>query len=61
MKKWYLSKTLWVQLLITVGVVFATIGKPEIAEWIKGHLIESTSFWAFVNIVLRKITSEEIG
>ncbi len=61
MKKWYLSKTLWVQFLATAIVVFSTIGKPEIGEWIKGHLVESSSFWAVVNIIVRKFTNEEVA
>ena len=49
MKKWYLSKTLWANLIALVSV-FGLEVTPE----------ETTAILAVVNIILRIITKEEL-
>lgn len=52
MKPWYLSKTLWTNLILgTLGVLFPSLVKPELVA----------ALLATVNIVLRFISKDEIG
>lgn len=59
-KKWYQSKTIWINALTLIGSGLAAITSgdaiaenPEVAAVISGAV-------ALINIILRKITKQEI-
>lgn len=59
-KKWYQSKTIWINALTLIGSGLAAITSgdlisenPEIAAVVSGAV-------ALINIILRKITKQEI-
>jgi len=53
MKKWYRSKTLWVNAIAVVGILVQSItGKEIINAELQGGIL------AVVNVVLRTVTSE---
>lgn len=58
-KAWYLSKTLWVQVLGVVAMLLAA-RFPSGAEFIKSNFTELGAGWAIVNMVLRTITKDQI-
>lgn len=53
MKKWYLSKTLWFNLLAIIPVFI-----PGFAEYITPE--NQVKLIAFVNLVLRMVTKEQL-
>jgi len=55
-KKWYTSKTIWVNLVALAGAVVVAYGLPE-AQWpaIAGALL------ATLNLMLRLVTGESIA
>jgi inactivated superfamily I helicase len=54
-KPWYLSKTLWVQVLAIVAIVV-----PSSAEFIKEYFSELGMGWALINMILRLVTKDKI-
>jgi hypothetical protein len=58
-KKWYLSKTILVNILMGFAMIVAVIS-PSAADFIKQYFAEAGLGWAFVNIILRAITKQEI-
>lgn len=54
-KPWYLSKTLWIQVLGIVALIV-----PASAEFIKEYFSEVGMGWALVNMVLRLISKDKI-
>lgn len=56
MKKWYLSKTVWMQVLALVAVVV-----PASSKVISEHFAAAGMGWAIVNLVLRAITKQELS
>lgn len=54
MKKWYLSKTLWVNLIAIGSVAVASLTGVIITP------VEATALLAVVNLVVRIFTSEEL-
>lgn len=55
-KKWWQSKTIWVNVLTTIGTVGATLVDALPAAW--GAKI--VAVLGLVNVVLRAITSEPV-
>lgn len=54
-KNWLRSKTIWANILIVVGIVFANYLGTELTSQ------ETASLMAVVNLVLRLITTEPVG
>lgn len=59
-KKWYLSKTILVNILMGVAMI-VSVFKPGVGDFIREHFAETGSAWALVNVVLRLVTKEEIA
>ena len=57
MKKWYTSKTLWFNALSFVAAVFALMSADPAFQHLAPYTVLAL---AFVNILLRVITSEKI-
>lgn len=55
MKKWYTSRTLWINVIALTAMVVQIIGWPELAKEIVA--IEG-SVLAIINLVLRIITNQ---
>lgn len=58
-KKWYLSKTILVNVLMGLAMIVAVFS-PSVSDFIKQYFAEAGTGWALVNIILRVITKEEI-
>lgn len=54
-KPWYLSKTLWMQVLAIVAIVV-----PSSAAFIKEYFSEIGVGWAVINMILRLISKDKI-
>ena len=54
-KQWYLSKTLWLQVLGIIAIIV-----PASKEFIAQNLGESAAAWAFINVVLRLISKDKL-
>lgn len=55
MKKWYLSKTMWVNIIATIGIITQTVtGHDVISPEVQGIIL------ALINIILRIITKHEL-
>ena len=54
-KPWYLSKTLWVQVLAIVAIVL-----PSSSEFIKEYFAEAGMGWALINMILRLVSKDKI-
>jgi len=55
MKKWYLSKTVWVNVVMLVAAVV-----PASQAFLAQHFSEAGIGWSLINLVLRAITKEEL-
>ena len=54
-KKWYLSKTLWINVLSIVGILIQTkLGNPIIAPELEVTLL------SVINIIIRTVTKSNI-
>lgn len=58
-KKWYLSKTVWVNLMAAVSIIVAQF-QPKVAELIKEYFSELGSAWVVINLVLRFISKGKL-
>ena len=57
-KKPFMSKTLWVNLVLAVGAVFGAKW-PEVAEVVT---VENVALlFSFINMVLRSVTKEQLS
>ena len=57
-KKPFMSKTLWVNLVLAVGAVFSAKW-PEVAEVVT---VENVALlFSFINMVLRSVTKEQLS
>ena len=54
MKKWWLSKTLWVNLISIIAVILAGRTEFKISSEVQLQIL------AVINIILRLVTKEEI-
>jgi len=54
-KKWYMSKTFWVQVLMLAVVIY-----PGAEPFVKEYFSEIGMGWALINIVLRLITKGKV-
>jgi hypothetical protein len=54
-KKWFLSKTLWLQLLGVVAIIV-----PQSSAFIAEHFSVAAPAWMFINVVLRLITKDKL-
>lgn len=54
-KPWYLSKTLWMQVLAIVAIII-----PASAEFIKQYFAEAGIGWALINMILRLVSKDQI-
>jgi hypothetical protein len=59
-KPWYLSKTIWVQVLGVVALALAS-SVPSAAAFISNHFSAVGGGWAIINIILRVITKKELS
>ena len=59
-KKWYLSKSVLVNLIMGLAMMVAVFS-PSVADFMKQYFAEAGLGWAFVNIILRAITKQEIS
>lgn len=60
MKKWYLSKTIWANLLtLLVGVLGYLIGNEVVQEY-PSIISVFVALQGFMNIILRLVTTKEI-
>jgi hypothetical protein len=55
MKKWYLSKTLWINAL---GILAAVA--PSTGEFIQANFAVAAPVWGVINMILRAVTKEGI-
>jgi len=58
-KPWYLSKTVWVNILAAIALVVAHFS-PTVSNLIKQYFSEVGSAWVVVNLVLRWLTKGKI-
>ncbi len=58
-KSWYFSKTILMNILMGVSMIVGVFYAPA-GEFIKTYFSEMGMGWAFVNVLLRIITNEEI-
>ena len=56
MKKWYLSKTLWVNALAVVAMVVAGVTGQE---WLSTEV--QVSILAVINLIIRVVTKQPLG
>lgn len=55
MKKWYLSKTLWVNIIALIAVIIQLItGKEIVSQQMQGLFLTG------INIILRIVTKHEL-
>lgn len=54
-KPWYLSKTLWMQVLAIVALIV-----PASAKFIQEYFAEAGIGWALINMILRLISKDQI-
>ncbi len=54
-KKWYLSKTLWLQIFAIVALVV-----PQSSSFISEHLSEAGGVFVAANFLLRLITKDKL-
>lgn len=54
-KPFYLSKTLWLQVLAIVAIIV-----PSSAEFIKEYFAEAGIGWALINMILRLISKDKL-
>jgi len=59
-KKWYLSKTILVNIMMGLAMVVAQFYPPA-ADFIKNYFSEAGTAWALLNVVLRIVTKQEIS
>jgi hypothetical protein len=59
-KKWYLSKTILVQVLGGVALIAGQFYAPA-QTFIQSHFSELGGGWMFINVILRLITKKEIA
>lgn len=59
MKKWYQSKTFWVNVMALVALIVAQFS-PSASAFITEHFAEAGGAWALINIALRLITKDKI-
>ena len=59
-KKWYESKSIWVNILMGVAMILASFS-PSASEFIKNYFSETGTAWALVNVLLRVITKKELA
>lgn len=59
-KPFYLSKTLWVNLLAVVGLIVGGY-VPSVGDFIKQYFSEIGAGWAVVNTVLRIVSKDKIS
>lgn len=55
-KPFYQSKTLWVQLVSILSILF-----PPVQQWVANNPVETTAIFAAVNTLVRFITSGKIA
>lgn len=55
-KKWYLSKTVWMQVVALVAVVV-----PQSQEFLKEYFAEAGAAWAAINFILRLVTKDKLS
>jgi len=55
MKKWYLSKSVWVNVVMLVAAIV-----PASQAFLAQHFAEAGIGWSIVNLVLRSITKQEL-
>lgn len=58
-KKWYLSKTILVNIMMGLAMIVAQF-YPAGSAFIQNYFAEAGSAWALVNILLRIVTKQEI-
>lgn len=59
-KPWYLSKTLWAQVLGLIGLLVGS-KVPAVGDFIKNYFAELGAGWAVVNMVLRAISKDALS
>ena len=58
-KPWYFSKTIWVNVVAAIALIFAQVN-PSVAAFLGEHFKEAGMGWALLNIVLRAVTKKEL-
>jgi hypothetical protein len=58
-KKWFLSKSIWVNILMGVAMIAASFS-PSASEFIREYFAETGAAWGLVNVLLRVITKKEL-
>lgn len=59
-KKFYLSKTFWVNFVLAVLLPVSVYFELGIEEFLKEHITESGAIWGIINLILRLVTVEPI-
>ena len=59
-KPFYLSKTLWVNLLAVIAVLVGS-KVPAVGDFIKQYFSELGSGWAIVNVILRAVSKDQLS
>lgn len=59
-KAWYLSKTLWLQI---IGAVVLIVGQfsPTLSAFLQSNFSAVGAGWAAVNFILRLFSKDQIG
>jgi hypothetical protein len=58
-KPFYLSKTLWVNLMGVIAIVVAQFS-PEASSFISEYFAELGSAWSAINVVLRLVSKDKL-
>lgn len=59
-KPWYLSKTLWVQIIGAIALIVAHFSQP-LSDFLVNNFGAVGGAWVAINFVLRLFTSQQIG
>jgi len=60
MKKWYMSKTILMNVLMGLAMILSVFA-PSVSAFIKEYFAEAGMGWALINVILRLITKEELS
>lgn len=59
-KKWYASKTIWVQIIAGVALIVGVF-VPSAGLFLQQHFAEAGLGWGVINIILRATVKHELS
>lgn len=58
-KKWYLSKTIMVNIFAGCALILVNF-KPEVAAVVKEYFAEAGAGWTLINVILRLVSKDKV-